>query len=432
MVLLALHWFSIFINQLNPDDPETPGKITFSEEAEARGADLSGMGMTWGMSLSVGDYDRDGWLDIHTTEWHTYHDPAGLEKNHGRLLRNLGVENPGHFEDTTDLAGVGMINYSPLYKTWQLYSLASSFSDFDQDGWPDLIVVGDYYTSRLFWNQQDGTFSDGTSLAGINGTPAAMGSAIGDVDGDGCDDYAVGAVGLDYGVSNQGGFQVYFGWGGDGCNSDVRTLALVSGESGANGGKSMVGGYDLDNDGKKDLLVGGHVYRVDGVSTGAVWMIPGSYLADAETLVPEAYDSSSMPSVLHSFTPPGNADRLRIEGTRPGEDFGTTVAFVPGTEPGKAVGVAVGRPKSDLAGAPGASAVSVHGFVPAVGEETGGFAPEPTAIFGGEVSRPGAKLGAALGAGIHNGNAFVVTGGELGQGLGLDTGSAYLLWLPNP
>ena len=39
---------------------------------------------------------------------------------------------------------------------------------------------------------------------------------LGDVNEDGCDDFAAGALGWDYGVGNQGGVQVFFGWGGVG------------------------------------------------------------------------------------------------------------------------------------------------------------------------------------------------------------------------
>ena len=40
--------------------------------------------------------------------------------------------------------------------------------DFDNDGWPDLFVVGDFGRSKLFWNNKDGTFTECTRDCGIN------------------------------------------------------------------------------------------------------------------------------------------------------------------------------------------------------------------------------------------------------------------------
>ena len=96
------------------------------------------------------------------------------------------------------------------------------------------------------------------------------------------------------------------------------------------------------------------------------------------------------------------------------------------------MGVAVGRPESDLAGSPGSGAASIHRFIPAEGEASGGFESEPLAVFGGELSRPGGKLAFSIAAGSGGEAPFVVLGGEMGQGLGLDTGSVYVLSLPAP
>ena len=37
----------------------------------------------------------------------------------------------------------------------------------DRDGYPDLAIAGDFTTSQVFWNNRDGTFTDGTLAARI-------------------------------------------------------------------------------------------------------------------------------------------------------------------------------------------------------------------------------------------------------------------------
>ena len=67
------------------------GDGTFTEEGLERGADLTSQREHKGYSVTFGDYDRDGWLDIHTTEWgvvgSNFDDPSFTA-----LLRNRGAE----------------------------------------------------------------------------------------------------------------------------------------------------------------------------------------------------------------------------------------------------------------------------------------------------------------------------------------------------
>ncbi|MDJ0848541.1 MAG: CRTAC1 family protein [Myxococcota bacterium] len=155
------------------------GSGHFSEAAVARGADVATGAQRRIYSVSFGDYDRDGWIDIHTNEW-----LPPLSSN-SRLLRNLGPASPGFFADVTAAAGVSLDG---------LYPFASSLSDVDADGWPDLVVAGDFGTSRLFWNDGDGTFTDGTVAAGVGTDENGMGSTLGDYDGDGDLDWFVTSI----------------------------------------------------------------------------------------------------------------------------------------------------------------------------------------------------------------------------------------------
>jgi len=155
------------------------GTGQFSEEAVARGVDVASAAQRRGYSVEFGDYNRDGWIDIHTTEW------VPQTFSHSRLLRNLGSGSPGFFEDTTTAAGVWL---------GAVHGFSSTFTDLDSDGWPDLAVAADFGTSKLFWNNRNGTFTDGTVAAGVGTDENGMGSTFGDFDGDGDLDWFVTSI----------------------------------------------------------------------------------------------------------------------------------------------------------------------------------------------------------------------------------------------
>lgn len=162
------------------------GDGTFTESAVALGADLTSTTDHSGYSVAMGDYNRDGWIDLFTSEWGISENITDLP-NHGSLLRNMGANNPGHFTNETTTAGI-VLDSNNSTDGRKIYGFSSRFSDLDNDGWPDLLIVSDFRTNQLYWNSGNGKFTDGTAAAGLDG-PAnvnnAMGSAIGDFNGDG-------------------------------------------------------------------------------------------------------------------------------------------------------------------------------------------------------------------------------------------------------
>jgi len=178
--------FYLFVND---------GTGQFTEEAVAHGAHVPSSLDRAGYGIAVGDYDRDGWVDIYTTDWRG---PTLFDSlPHARLLRNRGFEAPGHFEDVTQAAGV-LVDQSPGclqgLTGCETRSFAPAFVDLDADGWPDLAIASDFGTSALFWNDGDGTFTDGTAAAGVGTDENGMGSTFGDYDGDGDLDWFVTSI----------------------------------------------------------------------------------------------------------------------------------------------------------------------------------------------------------------------------------------------
>ncbi len=130
--------------------------------------------------------------------------------------------------------------------------------DYDADGWPDLYCVNGAalpslqkmdpkFFNRLYRNNRDGTFTDVTQKAGVQGRGYEMGVAVGDFNNDGFEDlYVVGVHGNTLYRNN-----------GDGTFTDITQSAGVGGGD-AQGRKlwSVAAAWiDYDNDGKLDLIV---------------------------------------------------------------------------------------------------------------------------------------------------------------------------------
>jgi hypothetical protein len=101
---------------------------------------------TLGGGGALFDYDGDGRLDIFVTGGGYFTGPDGkVIKGHPcKLYRNLGN---WKFQDVTRDAGLGDILFD---------SHGAAVTDYDRDGWPDLLVTG-YDGHALFHNEGDGT-----------------------------------------------------------------------------------------------------------------------------------------------------------------------------------------------------------------------------------------------------------------------------------
>jgi hypothetical protein len=164
----------------------------FTDIAMEAGCALSADGKPQaGMGVSAADYDLDGNLDIVKTNF------AGDTPS---LYHNLGGAT---FEDTTFTGGLG--------KHTQYLGWGCGFLDFDNDGWPDILICNGHvypeveqltteagYPQRklLYRNLRDGRFEDVSLYAGPGiSTPApSRGAAFGDFDNDGDVDVVVNCM----------------------------------------------------------------------------------------------------------------------------------------------------------------------------------------------------------------------------------------------
>ncbi len=203
----------LFLNQ----GVDAEGRVSFRDATESA---MGGLDTRKGMNVDMGDFDRDGWLDIYVTN---ITDEYMKEGNF--LWHNNGVNKNGvlTFSDLSKETGTCDTDWG-----W-----AAKFADFDNDGWEDLFVVnglrsggkmnyiplllentiikpgvdftdldsypdiGDmtwsgYQKKRLFHNLGDGTFKEMAEAAGVANDRDGRGVGVGDFNNDGRLDFYEG------------------------------------------------------------------------------------------------------------------------------------------------------------------------------------------------------------------------------------------------
>jgi hypothetical protein len=172
------------------------GDGTFEEIGYASGIALNENGREQaGMGLGIGDYDNDGLVDFHITNF---------SDDSNTLYRNDGEAN---FTDVTFQAGLGE-------PTIPFLGWGTSFLDYDNDGWKDVIVANGHVYPQvdnfqwgtsfaqqilLFRNEKADVKNKQIKFQRVGAAPhtalaesiTARGLAIADFDGDGKEDAIV-------------------------------------------------------------------------------------------------------------------------------------------------------------------------------------------------------------------------------------------------
>ena len=213
------------------------------------------------IGMALGDYDRDGDLDLFVNGWAPA--PNRLYRNEGDL----------RFREVADSAGVTQ----PMHAGFVCF-----FVDYNNDAFPDILAMSlapwsavleglsDSYSvassqeihpegPRLFRNKRDGTFTDATFESRLFYPVGSMGGGVADLDNDGYVDifFGTGDPQLVRLEPNR-----FFRNNGDGTFSDL-TMFSGLGHIGKGHGVTFV---DHDSDGDLDVYV-----QIGAADPGDMW-----------------------------------------------------------------------------------------------------------------------------------------------------------------
>jgi len=231
--------------------------ITFQHEnaasAEKYLIETMGAGCGWI------DYDQNGLLDLYLVNGAATRLYTPQRRLQSALYRNNG---DGTFSDVTTKAGVAAEG---------LFGMGVAVGDYDNDGFPDLFVLG-YGRCILYHNNGDGTFRDVTAKAGVENSGRWGSSAAWfDYDNDGrldlvianyvdwapdnnfwCGDHGPGLRSYCHPDNYQGQAPALYHNNGDGTFTDV---SLRSGVGAKPGNGLGVVTFDYDDDGWQDIFI---------------------------------------------------------------------------------------------------------------------------------------------------------------------------------
>lgn len=221
------------------------GDGTFKDISKKAGiaGDASSVGAVWL------DYDKDGLLDLYVgnylsfdPDYEFYYAPDGFpgpmsfDGEIDRLYRNLGDDK---FEDVTESLGVYNENGR---------AMGVGAADYDGDGWVDIYVANDHMVNYLYKNEEGKGFKEvgiptGTAFNQVGEGTISMAVDFGDYDRDGK---------LDMWVSDDGYCSLYRNLG-DGVFSEMSYPSGIAVAAAQHVGWSSFF-IDYDNDGDIDLF----------------------------------------------------------------------------------------------------------------------------------------------------------------------------------
>ncbi len=239
----------------------------------------------------VGDLNGDGFDEVLIGA--PYADPGGTDVGTGYVLfGGANIAGPVALSSLFSLPGLASLPHSNAGLG------VAGIGDINGDGFDELAIGSDGfsgYSGSVFVvfgaaNLQSATI-DLASLDGSDGFRVDVYdfygaiSAAGDVNGDGYDDFIIGAYYAGYGTIDSGSAYLIYGksdWSGSNGKIDLTQLTPAQGfriDGAATGdlvGRSVSGGGDLNGDGFDDLVIGAPYANLNGITdAGSTYVIYG-------------------------------------------------------------------------------------------------------------------------------------------------------------
>ena len=275
--------------------------------------------------VALFDYNNDGLLDIFLVNGGRLTDPMRLperfDRGDPRYWNRLYRQNKdGRFTDVTEAAGLANAGIGN-------YGMGVAVGDYDNDGYADLYVTN-YGKNVLYHNNGDGTFTDVTAKAGVEGGGWSASAGFIDYDNDGhLDLFVTRYMEWDTRISKScgGAWRTYcppaafpattnllYRNCGDGTFENVSVKSGISAKKGRALGVAFA---DYDEDGFTDIFVANdgmqqYLYHNNGDGTftecalesGAALSADGKALSGMGTVFQD-YDNDGKPDIIVTELP---------------------------------------------------------------------------------------------------------------------------------
>ncbi len=407
---------------------------------------------------AAGDFDGDGYGDLlatleegdnralDTSEGLVYEDSCVSKSgsNHG-IAYVFGGGPKSQWQDDADAIHEPLFGVYGFQAGERVTQIAGNF-DYNGDGYADFIFSG-------YWDKDgdDNGYCAGNNCGGyalVHGRPftatpgetqiictmdwlewgrdtgSYMGRAltgIGDINGDGCDEFAVSSTHEDYPLIDQGLIRIVFGWG-DNCESTSPSqIVLGPDKSYRYIGYDLDGQHDIDGDGLPDLAIGSPYFRGDdNIQSGAGMVVYGSWLNFLHTFAEPL--TAERPSTVHPLGEGGFAPHQEFLGAREDAMAGQGVALIPGGSGFGRAALAVGWRRGEIGNTHRSGGVMVY--------RSGAgtlLAQEPFLAVSGETDNEDNGLGLSLDGFQVGEKSYLAACGRYGKSMGVDRGSCYVI-----
>lgn len=251
------------------------GDLTFSEQSEEYGLDITGLSV----QAAFFDYDKDGDLDCYLlTNSIKSVGNYDLVKDQREIPDPLGggnkffINQDGKFRDHSKEAGI--------YRSDIGFGLGITLGDFNNDSWTDIFVSNDFFErDYLYINDQQGSFKESLPDYFESISMGSMGADVGDLDNDGTVELFVTEMLPDslsrkktktlyeswdkYRMNVQNGYHHQFSRNvlqkkiSDKNYVEIGRFAGIAASEWSWG--ALV--FDMNNDGRKDIFVANGIYK---------------------------------------------------------------------------------------------------------------------------------------------------------------------------